>query len=316
MKNIILLIIICMSLTCCNKPKVIEPEQKISENKLNAQKSSVYSANNQKETNKLTDTKIKLISETKIKNELNSFKNDLNIATGAKPPGDSEDLKNILKKSIQFWSENEWAIFKTQFDFNNTNNMEKLESIYSKLSCAARSFNKATRENIINNFTNLSENISEPTMRNSIIYICADLYWRGRDYDNSILLADALYNDCVKSKDLDTASGSVTLKMKSFLKQNKPENVEPLVNQWEKDFPNPDFDNYFRVKRFAGITYFSVDVDEKINQLKGIKILVSLLNDNRLNQSQKQKVESLYESYKELPVCAEYLKKVNYINLP
>ena len=310
MKKLVFTIIFCISLICCNKPKEIKHERKVPGNKSNAQKSFAYSANKQVKTDELTNTKAELISETKIENELNSFKKDLNIATGTKIIRNSEDLKIVLEKSIQFWNESDWAVFKTQFDFNNTNNMEKLENIYSKLSCTARSFNKATREKIINNLNDIAEKIYKPTMRHLINYICGDLYWRGKDYDNAILFADILYNDCLKNKDIDMASTSVTLKMKSYLKQNQPENIAPLAQQWEKDFPDSDFNNYFRINLFSVKAYFAVDVNEKVNELKGIKVLVSLLNDNRLNEKQKRKTESLYESYKDLPVCAEYLNNL------
>ena len=125
-------------------------------------------------------------------------------------------------------------------------------------------------------------------------------------------MAEVLYNDCIENRDYESALNAVVIKMESFLRQEKSEKMETVIKNWEKDFPDADFNKSFFIKEFSAIIYFSFMDNEKVNHLRGIKTLVQLLDDSRLNEKQKRRVEGRIEDYKDLPVCAEYLKKVNY----
>ncbi len=316
MKIIILITLICITLTGCDNKKeekkyIIKTVSKSSVENIVSQSHGKHDCAVCSKTGK----KNKELSTSDIKEELMEYEKKIEFAMSSDEIVNSKDLKSVLEKSIQFWSENDWEIFKTKFDFNNTNNMTKLENINIDLACQSKSLNKNNRENIISKLILIADNISEPTMHNFVIYMCSKIYFRAKDYDNATLMADVLYNDCVENINYEFALDAVVIKMESILRQEKSKNLETVIKNWEKDFPDVDFNKSFFIKKFEAIVYFSFMDNEKVNYLRGIKILVQLLDDSRLNEKQKKNVEGRIEDYKDLPVCAEYLKKVNYNGL-
>jgi len=311
MKIIILITLICVTLTGCDNKKE-EKKYRIKTVPKSSGENTVSQSHKKHDCAVCSKTgkKNTEISTSDIKEELTEYKKKIEFAMSSDDTVNSQDLESVLKKSIKYWSQNDWETFKTKFDFNNTNNMKKLENINIDLARQAKSLNKKNRENIISNFLLIADNISEPTMHNFVVYMCSKIYFRAKDYDNATLMADVLYNDCVENINYEFALDAVVIKMESILRQEKSKDLETVIEKWGKDFPDVDFNKTFFIKKFEAIVYFSFMDNEKVNELKGIKVLVSLLNDNKLNEKQKRKVESLYESYKALPVCAEYLNNL------
>lgn len=313
MKIIILITIICITLTGCDPQK--EEPGSIEKELPNSAVENTVSHSHQKHAAAVSSKpgkKKTVLSVSDMKEELMEYEKTIEIGMNSDDAVNSKDFASVLEKSTEFWNDNDWEIFRTQFDFNNTNNMVKLEKLKRDLTSQAKSLNKKVCENIISNLLLIADDISEPIMHNFVIYTCGKIYWRAKDYDNAILMADVLYNDCIENRHYESALAAVVIKMESFLRQEKSEKMETVIEKWKKDFPDADFNKSFFIEEFSAIIYFSFMDNEKVNHLRGIKILVQLLDDSRLNEKQKRRVEGRIEDYKNLPVCAEYLKKVNY----